>query len=165
MMSLDIKKHTDYIWSIKDLNHDLDISESKWDFVFNHFFESSEAVYFDGARINFMDDDFLKTVSYVSEEILFDDPDEHFRILLRVKSANLILNRNLLSKLWIYYEQPAIFFLDDTSVECSYVKCYGENYSTIKCLNKIKGYRMLYSLAEQDVLWIRSNEVITLPIT
>jgi hypothetical protein len=163
-MSLDIKKHTDYVWSIKDLTHDLNISEKKWDLIFNHFVENSEVAYFGGARTNFMDDDFLKTVEYVSEEVLFDDVDEHFKILFRIKPANLILDRNLLSKVWAYYEQPAIYFFDDRRIEASFSECYKKNYFVVKCLGNIKQYQMLYCMAEQDVLWISSNQDINLPI-
>lgn len=157
---LDIKKHTDSYFSIKDLNHDLDISEHKWSFVYDSILENVTAVYFDGNRLNYSDNELNSTINYLSEKILIDNND-HWNILLKLKLSSVMFNRKLVSNLWSYYEYPALIFLKDELHENILIKRLENKNMLASICDTIDGAYITYQGIEYDVLWLRKSKDMT----
>ena len=60
MKGIDIKVRKSNFLTMKDLDHDLNVKEKKWDFIFNFLLSQSESIYFKGVRPNYYDHDFDK---------------------------------------------------------------------------------------------------------
>jgi len=164
MKGLDINIRNNHEISIMDTNHDLDISESKWDFLINCLLEITEHVYFYGLRLDYYDDNLEKNINFLSEEKLFNKHDG-FRILFRLKPSYLVVNRAVLKNVWDLYESPSIIFLKDINYQNSLQKGLFENIRYIEALKEVGGVCILYKSLQPDVLWLLSNEVIPgLPI-
>jgi len=145
--------------SILDPNNDLDLSQRKWDQLLDYFVERSQAIYFCGSRINYLDDDIIKNVGYLCEVELINEEFE--RILIRVKPANVVLNRNLLRNVWNVYERPSLIFSE-----------YKENEDVIKnvlsqrmyfpgLFQQVDGLCLFYQDMQPNVLWLQSNKNIS----
>lgn len=157
MNDLDIKIHENQVISIKDLSHDLDISESKWNFIFAYLLKEIEVIYFRGHRSQFIDDDFYETINYLSEEILVDKGYDHFSLLFRLKPTNLVFNRTLLSKLWTYYEYPALIFLKDKAEEQNLSTSVESDGYYDDYISLVDGICIVYQSFELNVLWIKGD--------
>lgn len=136
MTSLNFNIHNSNEVSIMDLNRNLDVSDVKWDLLINYFFKKSEVTYFYGLRLNYSYPELKKDVEYLSEEELFNEGNSN-RVFFRVKSANVILNRTLLSKLWKTYEAPCLVFSDREHSQASIKIFYLKTFIILSC------YRML----------------------
>jgi hypothetical protein len=157
MDGINLKTHNDRKVSIKDLLNNINLSQFKWDFLFNSLFEISDAVYFGGQRLYFKNQEFDETISFLSEKILYQD---NFTILFKLNASGIVVSRNLVSKLWLYYEYPAIFFLKDNNYESELVILYKGNNTYESIIAKTSANLLvLYQSFEQDVLWIQSNQM------
>jgi hypothetical protein len=98
--------------SIKDIAEDINISNSQWDFVFDFILDRTVSFYFLGERLDYSDGNLEKCLKLLSEKDLIDT-DDYQLVFFKLKSANLLISRKLLSQLWSYYEYPEIIFLVD----------------------------------------------------
>jgi len=157
MSSLDIKQHQLNLVSIKDLDHDVDISESKWNNMFDTLTMDCEAFYFYSSRLNFMDDEYQPLLTSLADETLIDDNGSYWRVLCRLKPIALMFNRKQLAKLWQYYEHPALIVLKHERDEVTLVaKCKTKcHYDEI--INAIDGSAVMYQGMELDVVWIKTS--------
>ncbi|MBW4891959.1 hypothetical protein KXQ82_19700 [Mucilaginibacter sp. HMF5004] len=161
MNSLDIKVHNNYSGSIKDLENEIDISESKWNFIFKTLSGKAETIYFNGRRINYRDNEIDKTIAALSNEVFIDEGTDHFELLFRLNPLDLSFNRNMVSKLWSYFEYPSFIFLNDKAEEGILVEtCETQVYYDIM-IKIIRGVTILYRSIEQDVLWIKSDQSVS----
>lgn len=155
--SLDIKVYNQNQASIKDVAGELDISNNKWDFLFDFFLKGETAVYFEGFRLDFPDEEFESNLEYLSENILFVE-DNFFRILFKVKLSSIALSRGLISKFWNYYDNSSLIFLkneleEETLIELSEKREYINEYCKV-----IKSAYIIYKSFELDVLWIEKSK-------
>jgi hypothetical protein len=156
MSSLDIKQHGDHLISIKDLMHDIDISESKWNLMFDDLIKDSEATYFFGNRLNFFDNEYLLLRSHIAEEV-FIDQSNFSKMLIRLKTISWMFNRKQLAKLWQYYEDPAIIILSHKADEVRLIEMSNDKGYYEDIFNTMNSSAVVYQGMESDVLWIRTN--------
>ena len=161
MDNLNVHFHTNFEVSIEDLKeHDLEISEERWDFIMNPLFINSEYIYFIGSRINFKDDSFLETISTLSENILYMK-DDFMNVVFLLKKSEVIFKRVMLSKLWFYYEYPAILFLNE-QISNSFLSAYKTGLFISEYNQYLNDYLVLYRSNQQNVLWINSDNNISI---
>jgi len=156
MRGLYVYTHDETSIAIEDLQNDLNISENKWNFIFDFLLKQSDAVYFKGFRFYFKDEDFTSTINYVADEILAYDGKDYFGLLFRLKPSSLIYNRNLVSKLWEYYEYPTLIFLKDQLEENDLIDAFNNGMVITEDLESVY---IIYRSFQQNVLWVKSSYV------
>ena len=134
---------------------DIDISHSKWNFIFNSTYFKNFAIYFIGWRLDFIYEiEIKKNLDNLINELavqVFIDSEDHSKLLFKVNS----LDRKVLKKLWQFYEYPSIFFLEDTFDEIKLVNAFNNNSRNILTQN---GFCHLYKIdPETDTLWIEKS--------
>ncbi|WP_214228788.1 hypothetical protein [Pedobacter sp. B4-66] len=159
MSNLNIVYHNNGEISIKDIGHKLDISESKWDALIDLILEKHSHVFFYGVRLDYFNDDLMETIQYASDDFLMNRNDNFQLILFKVKEANVRLSRGLIGKIWGYYESPSLIFLKDKSNQDSIVSALKASRFYDSLLNSVNGICMLYQSFEEDVLWIKTNDI------
>jgi len=165
MSSLDFNVYRTNFVSIKDTVHDVDISEGKWDVIFDSLSRNAESIYFYGSRRWVADDDLENLALSLGEEVMIDEDPDHCKLLFRLKPISMMFNRKSLSKIWLYYEYPSIIFLQDKEEEVKlaeileYDKLY---YSDI--IEILKGVTLTYQSFEPDVLWLQCSMGLDLPV-
>lgn len=156
MGSLEIKIHKDGSSSIKDTSGPINLADNKWDQLFHFCNDVFDGAYFIGYRPQFLDEEFEKTIEYVTESVFWADKN-NFRIILKLKPASLQLNRRLFSKLWFYYEFPSLVYLGDENDEIVLVTSYKDRLFHEDVLKAIPDVLVLYRLTELDVVWLMNN--------
>lgn len=156
MDNLKIHFHGCNKMAIEDLNKpEVNISDRKWDFLFN-FFKDTTA-YFNGFRTDFTDSSFEDTIDSLSEEILVDLGSNHFELFFRFKESSLLYNRNLIYKLWRYYEFPAFVFLVNRSEEPNLVSVRERSFYIPDILTSATKIYIMDRSFEQNVIWLESS--------
>ena len=84
--------------SFKDSIGYINISESKWDFIFNFVVQRTSYFYFLGERIEYFDRDLKEIQGSLSEKDISVD-DSYEPIYFRLRPASVIVKRVLLDKL------------------------------------------------------------------
>lgn len=145
--------------SIKDLSHDIKLSETKWNTLFSLFLENVEGVYFYGLDLNYNDDNLVDAVNYCSEYILVDDYEQS-RLVFKVKEASILLNRALLYEIWNYYYYPSLIFIDDINQERDLINIINRERGFIKnVLDELNDVKITYMEFERNVLWLQHNHI------
>jgi len=109
---LDIINYQSVLW-ITDMEQDLDISHSKWDFVFEFLKQNGRLAYFDGYRLDHNDDDYIKElIESSSESVLYNYHRVH-HVFLKLKDSTLTNHRRVLTELWDCYDRPRVFFFQE----------------------------------------------------
>jgi len=157
MISLDIKVYDKNFVSIKDLSNDLNISDAKWNRLFELLTKVFKGFYFFGNRIWTNSDELDQTLDYLSEEILIDQNKDHSKILFHVKESFLIYNRKLVSQVWDYYEYPCFIFLGENENEQILIQEFKNNLFYDDIVEKAEDIIIMYRSFEPDVLWIKSD--------
>jgi hypothetical protein len=149
--------------NIQDLNSDLDISDSKWDFIFEYLLKEAPIVYFEGFRLWVEDNDFVKNVDYLSDGILLDK-NSHSVLLLKLKPSSILLNRSLLNKMWEYYEYPMLIFLKDDTQENKLIELSNQlPLAKDKITESLKEVFTAHRAGQPDVLWLERSKELTFP--
>lgn len=158
MDDLDIKIHSNGCISIKDLTHDVDISEAKWDQIFNLASEDAEVIYFSARRSNYINDELSSLINNLSQEALFQQATKLNQILVALKPIAMMFNRRQLAKLWQYYDRPAIVMVKDKSNESIIIENFIKNRYYNELLVQIDGIVIYYWGIEPNVLWIQYSD-------
>lgn len=154
-----INDHNNDVFTIRD-EKEIDISEPKWNFIFNNSSLENYVMYFIGWHLDFIHsteikDNLNSLIINLSEQILIDNAD-HSKLIFKVKT----LNRKDLNKLWQYYEYPSLVFIKTKLYEVKLVETFN-NYSRKITLNK--GFFHIYKMdPELNVLWIEKSRDINL---
>jgi hypothetical protein len=149
--------------SIKDLDDDLDISDSKWDFIFEYLLKEATIVYFEGFRLWVEDNDFMKNVDYLSDGILLDK-NSHSVLLFKLKPSSILLNRSLLNKMWEYYEYPMLIFLKDGTQESKLIELSNQlPLAKDKITESLNGVFTVRRAGQPDVLWLERSIDLSFP--
>jgi hypothetical protein len=164
MGSLEFKLYRDNYASIQDLSNGLDISDVKWNVIFDALLKDCSVIYFYGFRIDYADSDFENAVLSLAEEFFIDDGAPHFRLLFRLNPIAMMFNRKQLSKLWKYYEDPAIIFLQDGNEETKLFETLLDSHYYSDLIREVKSIMLVYSGVQQNVLWLESSWGLDLPI-
>lgn len=139
---------------------DIDISQEKWDFIFNNRYFTNCTLYFIGWRLDFIYKTEIKNsldnlINKLAVQV-FIDSENHSKLLFKVNS----LDRKGLSKLWQFYEYPSLFFLENTFDETKLVNSFNNNSRNITTQN---GFCHFYKIDPQtDTLWIEKSFEINL---
>lgn len=167
--TLDIIAHGSSV-SIQDWDNEINISSDKWDFVFNYLTSEVIYVYFKGWHLDAsytteINQNLGNNIQYLAEQ-LYIDKDSHHIVFFKVKLSAILLNRALLSQVWLCYDFPSLFFKKDDFQEESLI----EKIRNPKSKNVLKeivdsltGVVVLHKGAEYDVLWIEKSNDIELP--
>ena len=159
---LDLFVHKNML-TIQDLNSDLDIGDSKWDFIFEYLLKEAHIVYFEGFRLWVEDNDFLKNVDYLSDGTLLDKND-HNVLLFKLKPSFVLLNRSLLNKMWEYYEYPMLIFLKDDTQEGRLIELSNQlPLAKEKITESLKEVLIARRAGQPDVLWVEKSKDMTFP--
>lgn len=142
--------------SIRDLAGDLIISDSKWDFIFDFILKDTESFYFLGERLEYSDNNLKTLIDGLSEKFISVD-HEYNRIFVKLKPANLIVNRRQLSDLWLYYEYPAIIFLGDIKKEEELIRLSNLSVTYEEIVRSIDRVYLLHRNFQPNVLWIEKS--------
>ncbi|MDB5114775.1 MAG: hypothetical protein JWQ79_267 [Mucilaginibacter sp.] len=157
MNDLSIHVHNKQFVSVKD-HHEINISESKWNFIFEFLLKNGQVVYFLGHRYNYMDDEFEKTVFYLREEVLWSVDDPPIHLFFRVKDAAFLSNRNLLAKMWSYYEFPVLIFSNQKSKQDLLTAMIENRDYPEQIMSSIDGLIMVFPPHSfSDFLYIRTS--------
>ena len=153
--NIDIRFHNEVLCSLKFLSGEVQINDSRWDFIFD-FYSQSEGFYFIGNRLQFEYPELERDVGYLAEELMVSEHD-NLEILLKIKPSNLLINRNLLEKFWSYYEYPAIVFIRDQVSEESLKNVLKERKGYDDFVRLNSGVSIIYRSFELDVLWVAQD--------
>jgi hypothetical protein len=152
--------------SIKDLDDDLDISDSKWDFIFEYLVKEAPEVYFEGWHLDSqytdeINSNLLTNVEYLAEKV-FIDKNGHHILLFKVKLSAIMLNRSLLSRVWLCYDYPSLIFMRDTSEESKLVESSNQMPKrNTKAISILKNAFIAFRSSQYDVLWVeKSNDLV-----
>lgn len=159
MNSLDFILYSGKKASIMDCLHEIDIGEIKWNSLFKYLIDNTDTGYFYGFRVTEVNGELTKIVDLIAEEVFINK--DYNRLLFRVKTANLILNRSLLNRLWLYYESAALIFLMDRNDERIFLEESRKNIFIKDFFNLLEGYFFLYQGVEDNVLWVESDQDFT----
>lgn len=151
---MEIKNHQNGLASIKD-SSDVNISNSKWDFIFLDPVLNDCKIYFIGWRLDFVyKNEINNKLESLIEDLsckVFIDKDNHMKLCLRARE----LDRKILSVLWRFYEYPSLIFLKNESDEAKLINEFETKIKKIKLTN---GFCHLYKMdPESDVIWIDST--------
>lgn len=157
MESLDIVIHNANTVSIKDLEHNLDIADFKWDKLITLLRVKCESVFFSGFRLSYETNP-QEIIDYVAEEKLYIENEGEVveKKLIRIREINVI-NRALLSKLWKAYDEPSLVFFAEKNNERDLVDCMSHYQFGLDILRRVPGIYDLSQSYEADVMWIQSN--------
>jgi len=142
--------------SIRDLIGDLVISDPKWDFIFEFILKDTESFYFLGERLEYSDNNLKPLIDRLSETIIRVDR-EYNKIFLKIKPANLVVNRRQLSDLWLYYEYPTIIFLGKSGNEDELIRLCNMSVTYEEIVGSIEGIYLLHRNFQPNVLWIEKS--------
>lgn len=149
--------------TIKDLNQDLDISDRKWDFVFEYLLSETAIVYFEGFRLWVEDEDFIKNINYLADQVLVNNRD-YFIFLCKIKPGFITINRGLLNTMWEYYEYPSLIFLKDENQEQKLVEiCNQLPLAKEKITEALNGVFIARRGGHPDVLWVEKSSDVNFP--
>jgi hypothetical protein len=138
------------------LLHDIDMSESKWNIMFDDLIKDSEATYFFGNKLNFFDNEYLLLRNHIAEEVLIDQSNSS-KTLIRLKPISWMFNRKQLAKLWQYYEDPAIIILSHKAEEATLVAKRDSIHYYEAIINGLNDIAVVYQGMELNVLWIQTS--------
>lgn len=155
MTELELIVYSDSFLSIRDNEGDLLLHDLKWNFLFSYLNSNSDFVYFKGGRLWVDDDDFDATVKGLAENIILEDKDS-FNIFLKLKPVDWQFNRNLVSKLWEYYEFPSLIFITSQN-ESDMVDLIKGKFFVEDVIKGIDEIVVLSRQMELNVLWINGN--------
>lgn len=159
---LDLFVHKNML-TIQDMDSDLDIGDSKWDFVFEYLLKEAHMVYFEGFRLWVEDNDFLKNVDYLSDDILLDK-NNHNILLFKLKPSFVLLNRSLLNEMWEYYEYPMLVFLKDDTQENKLIELSNQlPLAKDKITESLNEVLIARRAGQPDVLWLEKSKDMTFP--
>jgi hypothetical protein len=157
MNDLDLVKYGDWKLSIKDLTNDIDISQTKWNFIFKSLTDSE--IYFWGHRHNYIDDEFEQNINFLSDEILISEDKSHTLLLFfRLKHIDINYNRNLIAKVWSYFENPALMFLKSITEQDILVRSLKQKLLFEDLLDTVDDIAIIHLGMEFNVLWILGNQ-------
>ncbi len=154
--NLEVIVYNENLVSIKDTLEDIDISKSKWDFVFDFLLDRTSDFYFLGEKLEYLDSQMKDSLSILSERTIFIDED-YQQVYFKLKAANLIVSRNLLFRLWSYYELPAIIFLVEKKDEKSLSQLVAKQVTYTEFAVSIPGLYIVHRNFEPNVLWIANG--------
>jgi len=146
------------------MSNSIDIGEIKWNPIFDALAKHSKSIYFYGYRIDYSDSDFEDTVLSLGEEFFIDDGPDNYRLLFRLKPIALMFNRKQFSKLWRYYEDPSIIFLQNDSEETKLFETLWESRYFSDLIREVKSAIIAYSYSGDNQLWLESSWGLDLPI-
>ncbi len=155
--NLDVAIYNRNHLSIKDLDNELDIGNSKWDFIFDFILANSENFYFLGMRLEYFDHDLINLVDDLCELPISIDK-KYFCILIKIKAANLEINRKRLSNLWVRYEYPAIVFRVNSYAETELIRLFNNRATFEEIIGSIENAYLIHKDVEQNVLWVRKSD-------
>lgn len=164
---LDLFVHENML-TIQDLDNDLDISDSKWDFLFEYLLKEAPEVYFEGWHLDSqyteeINSNLPANVGYLAEKI-FIDKDGHHILLFKVKQSAIMLNRGLLNKVWKCYDYPSLIFMRDTLQEERLIKNNNQKPNRwIKRISILKSVFIAFRSSQYDVLWVEKSSDLTFP--
>ncbi|MCW1961282.1 hypothetical protein [Chryseobacterium viscerum] len=160
--SLDLFRYNEDIISIKDMENDLEIKQIKWDDIFKYFSINTSYVYFLGFKRWVENDNLMNTINFISDKILVSIGDDNRIILCKLKIDTLI-NRELINRMFHYYEFPTLIFIKNIEQEAEIVK-----YTQRLPLGNIPLTNLpyLYTASREsqpDVLWLRKSQDMDFP--
>lgn len=155
--NLEIHKHKENFFSIKDLNNDINLSDFKWQFIFDLLMEDTVVVYFRGVDLNYDDGELYANIDFLKDDYSFFTNRERKEICFRVKMASVVLNRGLLATVWNYYWSAGLYFLSEKETENSFVNLLKNRASNANILEEILGVKTIYMGVERDVIWMEHN--------
>jgi hypothetical protein len=157
MNDLELTRYDNEKLSKKDLTNDINISQTKWNFIFKSL--TGSKIYFWGHRHNYIDDEFENNINFLSDEILISEGKNHGHLLFfRLKLVDLNYNRNLLAKIWSYFENPAIMFLKNIDEENILVRSLKQRQFFEDLLDIVDDIAIIHLGMEFNVLWILGNQ-------
>src|SRR5690606_7222109 len=107
-MILDVNYHNENLISIRKEYGDLNIADKQWDSIFDYCARFEE-IYFMGRRSYDFDKQLeINIASHLNE--IFASNSNYFEVFAKVNEDSILINRNGVSKLWMYYEFPSFIF-------------------------------------------------------
>lgn len=164
MGSLKFKLHRDNYAYIQDSSNEIDISAVKWNIIFDTLLKDCSKIYFYGIRIDYPGSDFEEIVLSLAEEFFIDEGPNNYRLLFRLKPIAMMFNRKQLSKLWKYYEDPAVIFLQDSSEETKLFETLLDSHYYSALIREVKSVILAYSKFDHNTLFLESSWGLDLPI-
>lgn len=162
MEELDIIRQNENLISIMDMVSDLNISDHKWDFIFDYLVERTNTAYFEGFRKWVRDPDNLKIIDTVSEKVLVVKDEGHV-ILIKLKWSTVMLNRAMLNTLWEMYEYTRLIFLVMEENESKLIPITAHLPGRIAQHTSLQGIYVVERKSAPDVLWLSKSPDMEFP--
>jgi hypothetical protein len=143
-------RYKENLASIKDLSSDIDIRDTKWDFLFD---QNKKLIFFNGFRLlGDLDDAFLRLINtYASSNLVVKD--NYHNIFMRIDGANILV-RSGIAELWNSYEYPSFIFLDNENEIDDVSEMCINKFPSEQITERFKDITIVYKSFEQNVLWV-----------
>jgi hypothetical protein len=157
MKNFDIINYNSNFCSIKDIDSDIDIRNSKWDGFFD-LIENFNFIYFHGERCLGYNKDLNGVIAKLFKTI--EALADNFYILVQVDNCTLAAPRNDLSILWDSYEFSALIFSQEPLDEEVLRLEFRNKISFDRLLTEFPKILLFYRSFESDVLWIKKTNLL-----
>ena len=153
---MEIVKYRENLASIKDLSSDIDIADTKWNFIFD---QNKKLIFFNGFRLLVdLDDAFLRLINtYASSNLVVKD--NYHNVFMRVEGANILV-RSGIAELWNAYEYPSFIFLDNENQIDEVSEMCINKFPAEQITDRFKDITIAYKSFEQNVLWVAGINII-----
>jgi len=142
--------------SIKNVVGEIDLSDSKWDFLFDYVLKTTKNFYFLGDRLEYSDYKLNNCISFLSESNIRGDRD-YYKVFFKLRPANLIVNRKRLSELWSYYEYPAIIFIEKDIETSQLMWLFDSNVTYEEMVGTVSKMYLFHKNFEYNVIWVEQS--------
>lgn len=148
--------------SLKDSAKFLDISQKKWNAMFDFFLNRTSSIYFRGSRLEFKSPELSRNIDLLVDgnTLLFDE--KYVKIAFKVKIGSVLHGRGLIRDLWNHYEYPCIILLKKELNLNEFQRLFSARFYEDFFDLIIDGY-LIYKSFEPDVLWIEKTSDMDFP--
>lgn len=145
--------------SVKDETSDvININDSKWNDLFNLYSDKIDNIYFIGYKLFIRNSNHIELIEDMCETLIFNEG--FYKVCFKVKHAFLSINRMQISKLWDYYEYPALIFINDKINVNKFIQIVKGDFYYNNVVSSLSNSVIFYKSFEENVLWIaKSNDV------
>ena len=159
-MEPELIQHNENLISIRVSGPVIDIAKREWDVCFK-FFNTIEEAYFIASKPYDYDNRLNDSLRYNLNELSHAVGSS--QIFGRINLSNLLINRTNLSRLWKYYEYPAIL-LAKHKVDTHLLELlYQEERPFSDFVDHLHDVVILYQSFEPNVLWVQKDSSSVFP--
>lgn len=152
---IEFKTHNDNLISMRDMEGDIDIANSKWDTLFSKCSDVSENIYFKGVRAYYESEKINALLKNYSNSIISDIS------FAEITPSRFLISRKGFSNLWQHYEYPFLFFVGKGVQDKNFEQIFINGWVIEDVMKSLTSSLVIYRSFEQDVIWMmKTNDLI-----